>query len=166
LCWYVGIVAYNSDYAFTVTNVVIHGVPYLALIYYYGRARLLQEGQQAVGFGNSKEDARPAATENSSARQQTKAGAFRLFARGPALFLFLLWVLAYFEEMIWDRGVWHDRGWFFGEGWEIASWKIILVPLLALPQLTHYVLDGFVWRRKNNPDFSFTRSTAKIAPVP
>jgi hypothetical protein len=22
-----------------------------------------------------------------------------------------------------------------------------LVPLLALPQSTHYVLDGFIWRR-------------------
>ena len=28
-----------------------------------------------------------------------------------------------------------------------------LVPLLALPQLTHYVLDGFIWRRKSNPEF-------------
>src|SRR5262249_19605234 len=27
LCWYLGIVHFNSDYAFTVTNVVIHGVP-------------------------------------------------------------------------------------------------------------------------------------------
>jgi hypothetical protein len=134
LCWYIGIVAYNSDYAFTVTNVIIHGVPYLALIYWYGRARLAQ-------------------TENQSA--------FRLFARGPALFLFLLWVLAYFEELVWDRGVWHDRDWFFGNGWEIDSLKIILVPLLALPQLTHYVLDGFVWRRKNNPDFSLAMSGAK-----
>ena len=33
VCWYVGIVVFNSDYAFTVTNVVIHGVPYFALIY-------------------------------------------------------------------------------------------------------------------------------------
>ena len=23
----------------------------------------------------------------------------------------------------------------------------LAVPLLALPQLTHYVLDGFIWRR-------------------
>jgi hypothetical protein len=30
VCWYVGIVAFNSDYAFTVTNVIIHGVPYFA----------------------------------------------------------------------------------------------------------------------------------------
>jgi hypothetical protein len=134
LCWYIGIVAYNSDYAFTVTNVIIHGVPYLALIYWYGRARLAQAESRGV---------------------------FRLFARGPAAFLFLLWVAAYFEEMIWDRGVWHDRDWFFGSNWEIDSLKLVLVPLLALPQLTHYVLDGFVWRRKYNPDFTLAMSGAK-----
>lgn len=126
VCWYVGIVAYNSDYAFTVTNVIIHGVPYLALIYFYSRTRL----------------------------EQTQQGVFKLFAHGPALFLFLLWILAYFEEMIWDRGVWHDRAWFFGESWEVSSFKLFLIPLLALPQLTHYVLDGFIWRRKNKPDFN------------
>ena len=32
-CWYVGIVALDSDYAFTVTNVLIHGIPYFALVY-------------------------------------------------------------------------------------------------------------------------------------
>src|SRR5262249_15847911 len=37
-CWYVGIVATNADYAFTVTNVFVHGVPYLALVYLYARA--------------------------------------------------------------------------------------------------------------------------------
>ena len=42
VCWYVGIVVFNSDYAFTVTNVIIHGVPYFALIYFYaqGSARI------------------------------------------------------------------------------------------------------------------------------
>jgi len=29
-CWYAGIVALDSDYAFPVTNVLVHGVPYLA----------------------------------------------------------------------------------------------------------------------------------------
>ena len=33
LCWGLGIVVFNSDYAFTVTNVIIHGVPYMALVY-------------------------------------------------------------------------------------------------------------------------------------
>ncbi len=33
ICWHVGIISMNSDYAFTVTNVIIHGVPYLVLVY-------------------------------------------------------------------------------------------------------------------------------------
>ena len=133
VCWYVGIVALNSDYAFTVTNVVIHGVPYLALTYWYGRARLKQNG----------------------------GGAFRVFASGPAAFLVMLWAVAYIEEMFWDRGVWHDRSWLFGSQWEVAAFKLVLVPLLALPQITHYVLDGFVWRRKNNPDFALVSSESR-----
>ncbi len=32
VCWYVGIVWLNSDFAFTVTNVIIHGVPYMVLV--------------------------------------------------------------------------------------------------------------------------------------
>ena len=39
LCWHVGIITFNSDYAFTVTNVVIHGIPYLVLVYWYGWMR-------------------------------------------------------------------------------------------------------------------------------
>jgi len=33
--WYLGIVYFNSDLVFTLTNVVAHGIPYLALIFYY-----------------------------------------------------------------------------------------------------------------------------------
>jgi hypothetical protein len=130
VCWYVGIVAINSDYAFTVTNVIIHGVPYLALIYWYSRMRMTATGGRGV---------------------------YRIFARGPAAFLFMLWALAYVEEMIWDRGVWQERGWFFGAPWDVASLKVVLVPLLALPQITHYILDGFVWRRNSNPHVSFSQ---------
>jgi hypothetical protein len=125
ICWYVGIVALNSDYGFTVTNVITHGVPYLALVYWYARARRDKLG-----------------------------GVYRMLARSPAVFLLVLWMGAYIEEMLWDRGVWHDRAWLFGAAWEVGWFKLILVPLLALPQLAHYVLDGFVWRRKNNPNWS------------
>src|ERR1044072_4530703 len=45
VCWYAGIVAYDSDYAFTVTNVVIHGVPYAALVWWHARARAPQTGK-------------------------------------------------------------------------------------------------------------------------
>ena len=33
VCWYVGIVSFNSDFAFTVTNVITHGVPYIVLVF-------------------------------------------------------------------------------------------------------------------------------------
>jgi hypothetical protein len=125
VCWYAGIVAYNSDYAFTVTNVVIHGVPYMALVWWYARRRA-----PAAGAG------------------------YRRLVRWPFVFLATLWLLAYAEELLWDRGVWHERAWLFGAAWDAAAWKTWLVPLLALPQITHYVLDGFIWRRKNNPILS------------
>jgi hypothetical protein len=133
VCWYVGIVAFNSDYAFTVTNVIIHGVPYLALIYWYSRRRMSETNGRGV---------------------------YRIFARGPAAFLVTLWAFAYVEEMVWDRGVWQERDWFFGAGWDVAYLKVLLVPLLALPQITHYILDGFVWRRKSNPHISFAQPSA------
>ena len=124
VCWYVGIVALNSDYAFTVTNVVIHGVPYFALIYFYAKSR-----------------------------RETASRFYKSVSHNWFVFLATLWALAYFEELVWDRGVWHERAWLFGAGWNAENLKMYLVPLLAVPQLTHYVLDGFVWRRKNNRNF-------------
>ncbi|HEY8075164.1 MAG TPA: hypothetical protein VIF62_13665, partial [Labilithrix sp.] len=72
--------------------------------------------------------------------------AARLLGSVP-IYLAALWSIAFAEEWLWDRGVWHDRAWLFGEGWELGAAKLVIVPLLALPQLTHYVLDGFIWKR-------------------
>ncbi len=123
LCWYAGIIAFNSDYAFTVTNVLIHGVPYFALVYWYGRVRpAVQPRPRAWHVGHVLQ------------------------------FLAILWFCAYVEELLWDRGVWQDRSWLFGEAWDLGNCKLLFVPLLALPQITHYILDGFIWRRRSNPD--------------
>lgn len=124
VCWYVGIVFFNSDYAFTVTNVIIHGVPYFALIWVYAKFR-----------------------------RETSGRVYRSLSSNWLVFLATLWALAYVEELFWHRGVWHERQWLFGGNWDWQAWKTYLVPLLAVPQLTHYVLDGFIWRKKNNPDF-------------
>jgi hypothetical protein len=128
-CWYVGIVGTNSDYAFTITNVFIHGVPYMVLIFLYAR--------------------RVSAAD--CARSLT---AKLLGNRRYALLLFAttLWAIAYFEELLWDHTAWHEHPTLFGASSE-ASWLALLapwlVPLLVTPQLVHYVLDGFLWRRSN-----------------
>ncbi len=124
ICWYVGIIHFNSDYAFTVTNVVIHGIPYLVLVFWYWH----KKGQPQA------------------------ATAARTWS-ALAVFLATLWLIAYVEELIWDRGVWQERSWLFGDPWDAEALLVFLVPLLALPQLTHYVLDGFIWKRRSNPGF-------------
>ncbi|MGN6109422.1 MAG: hypothetical protein ACTHU0_30220 [Kofleriaceae bacterium] len=128
-CWYVGIVATNSDYAFTVTNVFIHGIPYLALVYLY---------------------ARNASRERESAGGLT-AQLIGPRGRGVIAFLATLWLVAYVEELLWDRAIWHEREWLFGDGLDLGGAALIVVPLLATPQLAHYVLDAFLWRRRANP---------------
>jgi hypothetical protein len=67
-------------------------------------------------------------------------------------FLGCLWLLALLEELLWDRGVWHERPELFGSSLELSDWHVWLVPLLALPQLSHYLLDGLLWRRGQNPE--------------
>ena len=125
VCWYVGIVSTNTDYTFTVTNVFIHGVPYIALVFFYARA---------------------------AAREAPRSAGAKVLGRGVVAFLATLWVVAYVEELLWDRMLWHDREWLFGAGFDLgASGALIIAPLLAVPQLTHYFLDGFLWRRSANP---------------
>jgi hypothetical protein len=124
LCWYIGIITFNSDFAFTVTNVIIHGIPYMVLVYWYH-----QSTPQPTG---------------SVSRAALRIGRF----------VGLLWLLAYVEELVWDRGVWHQRSWLFGQPWDLQSLDIFLVPLLAVPQITHYVLDGFIWRRRSSRRFA------------
>lgn len=118
LSWYTGIVLYDGDLTFTATNVVAHGVPYMGLIWMFER------------------------------RKSTALIYRPLMA--PA-FTGLLVSLAYVEEAFWDVLVWRDHTQFFT--WlaflphlEEKSALAIVVPLLAVPQATHYVLDGFIWR--------------------
>ena len=124
--WYVGIVAFDDDMAFTLTNVLAHGIPYAVLVFSYARFTAPREpGPAARLLGGGT------------------AGAF-------VRFLACLWLIAYIEELLWDRGVWHERARLFGAGLDLGSLHVWLVPLLALPQLTHYVLDGLFWRRAGN----------------
>jgi hypothetical protein len=122
LTWTLGIVVFDSDYAFTVTNVFAHGIPYVCLVWAYQRkAHVVRNDAPSP------------------------------FMRHAAAFVGALWFLAYAEELLWDRAVYHDRPWLFGESWQATDLRAFVIPLLALPQLTHYVLDGFIWKRAKNP---------------
>ena len=118
LLWYLGIVHFDSDFAFTVTNVFIHGIPYIALVYTYQRA-----------------NGRATSTAN------------RLLAFGPLAMVAIVWLVAFGEEALWDRTLWHERAWLFGSG-AFDSVEGLFVPLLAVPQIAHYLLDGFIWKRR------------------
>jgi hypothetical protein len=121
-CWYGGIVLFDSDYVFTVTNVLLHGIPYFVLTHRYARAT-------------------------------SRGWAGRIVAIGILPFALVCLALALGEELLWDRLVFHDRPHLFGAHGELSSLLLLFVtPLLAVPQLTHYLLDGFVWRvRSENP---------------
>jgi hypothetical protein len=126
LSWYAGIVWFNGDLAFTLLNVVSHGIPYLALVWNGGPTP---------------------AHAPTPARRGAWAGKY-----GLAIFLLSVIGFAYLEEGLWDGLVWREHGSAFGWFQKLPAldgpaWLVWLVPLLALPQATHYVLDGFIWRK-------------------
>ncbi len=120
--WGLGIVVWNNDLAFTLTNIISHGIPYMAMIWIFNGSKFWRPGTNTD---------------------------WRWVA--PLLFVLTLFFLAYVEEGLWDAWVWTDHPqlfpWFSYHFQPIQdSWLVFVVPLLALPQLTHYVLDGFLWR--------------------
>lgn len=124
--WYVGIVHFNGDMAFTMLNVIAHGIPYMALIW------LLKEREDGVKGNHSVSITR--------------------YLRSAFIFIGVIFLFSYVEEGLWDGLVWREHASVFPlfsflphlTSKEILS---VLVPLLSLPQSTHYVLDGFIWKR-------------------
>lgn len=166
LCWHIGIITFNSDFAFTVTNVIIHGVPYFVLVYWY-RYRPGQETPRALAVPPSGGGPLSSDSEKNARTPPvggtTNGGAKARTFRRIAVFLGTLWLLAFVEELLWDRGVWHERSWLFGSAWhQSGQLQSVLVPLLAVPQITHYILDGFIWKRRSNPRF---RETVESTPT-
>lgn len=121
LSWYFGIVYFNNDLIFTLLNVISHGIPYIALIY-------IREIEQ---------------------KNDTNLKSRLIFKSGFGILLFVLVILgfAFFEELIWENLVWEEHfAWFDATSFE--GYYFVLIPLLVVPQLTHYLLDGFIWRRQ------------------
>jgi len=129
--WYLGIVFFNSDIAFTLTNVVAHGVPYLALVIFY----------------------------------QIKKNKFQRTLT-PSKMIWMVvsiiigsFLLAFGEEYFWDMLINREKEMLFTsifnypmESFANSTWQIIVLVILSLPQVTHYILDGFIWKMNDaNP---------------
>lgn len=131
LTWYFGIIYFNNDLIFTMTNVVTHGIPYIALVWFYGENQSHKKDAPLI-FGKLK---------------------YRFFFSKYSLpaFLGLLFLFGYMEEGLWAGFVWREHLEIFKP---FAAFPVftekdslsILVPLLTVPQATHYVLDGFIWK--------------------
>lgn len=118
LSWYLGIIYYNNDLIFTLLNVVSHGIPYMALIY-------LKEIHQKPSHELGK-------------LHQLKA------YKGLLIYAVILAAIAFSEEYLWEILVWNEQ--FTQPAFDVADWQLLLVPLLTVPQFTHYLLDGFIWK--------------------
>lgn len=136
LSWYIGIIYFNSDFVFTFLNVVCHGVPYMTLVWIHGKKTYSKS--------------------TSSRFLSLVYGRLSLL-----IFLLPLIVFAYVEEGFWDAFVWNEHNsvfMVFNSLSHTMSKNIlnIVVPLLALPQLFHYVIDGFIWKIRHDK-FEWTK---------
>ncbi len=126
--WGTGIILFNGDLTFTLINIISHGIPYMALVWIYQyrkRSNPMHSRNRLLAF-------------------------FQL--KYMPLYILTLMGIAYFEEGIWDWFVWKEHPNLFGSGNFLLSTTALtlLVPLLTMPQITHYVLDAYIWRVNRN----------------
>jgi hypothetical protein len=129
--WYFGIIYFKGDLTFTILNVVTHGIPYMALIWIYGNKK----------------------------RKGEKPAFLKLVfsPKGVLVFCALIILFGYAEEGLWNAWIWKDRDNIFPifnvfspiQSKELMS---LAVGILATPQLTHYVLDAFIWKMRKDKE--------------
>jgi hypothetical protein len=121
--WYIGIIYFNSDVAFTLTNVVAHGIPYMVLIFFYmnRKSQLIKNVSISI--------------------------------LGIIGMISLTILLAFGEEYLWDGLINKEKQQFFENilpypfsAIESSEVLAVLIALLSIPQITHYILDGFIWK--------------------
>ncbi|MCB0477664.1 MAG: hypothetical protein KDC84_05850 [Crocinitomicaceae bacterium] len=129
--WYLGIVYFNSDLAFTATNVVAHGIPYLVLIVYYKKKK--------DGIVNQK---------------KKNYWRIALLVIGVCLFFGVI------EEYLWDLLVNQDKKELFSSFLYYVEWHndnrfltALFIGILSVPQVTHYVLDAYIWKNNDSNPF-------------
>lgn len=131
LNWFLGIVWFNSDFAFSLTNVVAHGIPYMVLIFFY--------------------------VEKKKQLKKPRRVAVRIL---PVIQMFvIIGLLAFGEEFFWDMFLNREKEGFFQSllSYPIAMFegnytRALAFGLLSVPQVAHYFIDGFIWKKsKKNP---------------
>jgi hypothetical protein len=129
LSYYVSIVLTNNDFVFSLVNVVGHGIPYLALVWYSEKKVLNESSSGFLKYIFSK--------------------------WGWIAFYLIVLGLAYAEESAWDVFVWRENsesfGWLYSTFDAISDDQLLafVVPFLIMPQVVHYILDGYIWKKKH-----------------
>jgi len=134
LVWFLGIVWFNSDVVFSLTNVVAHGVPYMVLVFFYVEKK----------------------------KTLLNSTTFRLSIRtmkNIVLMLVVILCLALVEEYLWDWLINNDKRSFFTAYFGLPTKfelpiyaRYLIIGVLSIPQITHYILDGYIWKGgKKNP---------------
>lgn len=120
LSWYFGIVYFNDDLIFTLLNVISHGIPYMALVYF----------------------------REIDSKTDSELGVLRYLKRYKGIFIYaaILLCIAFAEEFLWEVLVWNEN--ISVAALNLSGWEFLAVPLLSVPQFTHYLLDGFIWKSK------------------
>ena len=125
--WWFGIVYYNSDVVFSISNVVAHGLPYIVLIYFYGIKKMELKNQVQL----------------------------KLSRKLKSLFILIVTVflIALLEEYFWDMFIYREHATLFETifpyHWNQLSnqWTtVVAIAILALPQQVHYIIDGYIWK--------------------
>ena len=129
LSWFGGIVLAQSDLAFTVMNVALHGVPYLVLLRRYAKGRDAEGGYGRLSWLVLRLGlpGLPAAALGAGLRRGVRLGPAGLARPADAL----------------RRGGPRVRRRAAGACWCRCS---------RCPQTTHYLLDGFIWRTRADPN--------------
>lgn len=131
LSWYAGIVFFNSDIVFSLLNIICHGIPYMTLVWIHGK-------------------------KNHSTIKEPGTFLKILYGQFSLLFFIIpLLIFAWIEEAFWDSFVWKEHAGMFPlfNLFHLEVSRILLniiIPILALPQLFHYVIDGYIWKIKND----------------
>ena len=130
LNWYLGIVYFNSDIAFSLTNVVAHGIPYMILIIFF--------------------------TQKKEFHLKGKTNPLKRTFTIVTLVAFLALV----EEYFWDMLVNRDKQTFFESlihypmaAFEQPYLRALAIAILIVPQSTHYILDAYIWKKNDKNPF-------------